>query len=132
MARIRISKTILDRVAQYEGLKKNLKAFVEACQNSTHPPRVYKASGISANGQEYYPYLALDLHHHHLHNNGDPLLITQHVGGDIFGFALTRHADFFQGDKMQWLKDHAEMIDWTGLETLHRDVMAYNQKSECC
>jgi hypothetical protein len=125
MARVSIDKTILARVAPFDGLAKALKAFIEACQNDQQPPRIYKPSGISSKGDEYYPYAALDLHHHHLHNNGDPLLVTQHVDGAIYGIGLATHAEYFHGDKMQWLQDHAHMIDWTGLETLRDAVLAY-------
>jgi hypothetical protein len=132
MARVFINRSILARVAVNDGLWKNLKAFIEACQIDQPPPRIYKASGISANGTEYFPYLALNLHHHHLHNNGDPLLITQHVDDAIYGIGLARHADYFQGDKMQWLKDHAEVIDWSGLDALREEVLAYDPFGNLC
>jgi hypothetical protein len=132
MARVFMSKTILSRVARYDGLSKNLKAFIEACQNDKPPPRKYKASGISSDGREYYPYTSLNLHHHHLHGDGDPLLVTQHVDDAIYGIGLTTHRDYFDGDKMLWLKEHAEMIDWVGFEELHQEVLAYDPQGNCC
>jgi hypothetical protein len=126
MARVLIGRTILARIAPHDGLSKALKGFIEACQNDKSPPRIYKASGIAANGEEYYPYLALNLHHHHLHRKGDPLLITQHVEGCIYGIGLTRHSEYFHGDRLLWLKRHALMIDWTGLESLRDEVIAYS------
>jgi len=120
MARVFVSKDILARIARHDGLSKNLKAFVEACQSDKTPPRIYKPSGISSDGREYFPYSSLNLHHHHLHNDGDPLLITQHIDDCIYGIGISTHADYFHGDKMQWLKDHAHMIDWTGFEGASR------------
>src|SRR5215213_225632 len=100
MARVYISRTIVVRVSRDDGLSKALKEFIFACQHDQPPPRIYKRSGVAANGEEYYPYLALNLCHHHLHRRGDPLLITQHVEGVVYGIALTRHAEYFHGDKM--------------------------------
>jgi hypothetical protein len=105
--------------------RKRQKDFIAACKANKPPPRIYKPSGISANGDEYYPYVALNLHHHHLHRDGDPLLITQHVDDCIYGIGLAEHAVFFHGDKMLWLKDHVEVIDWTGFEALRDEVLAY-------
>lgn len=132
MARVFISRTILARVAPHDGLSKALKAFIEACENDRPPPRIYKPSGISSDGTEYLPYLALELHHHHLHNNGDPLLVTQHIDDSIYGIGLTRHADYFHGDKMQWLKDHVAMINWIGFEWLRDDVLAHDPSNNFC
>src|SRR5215467_4650575 len=125
MARVLIPKEILRRVSRHSGLSKALKAFIEACVEDKTPPRIYKRSGIAADGSEFLPYLELNLHHHHLHADGDPLLITQHVDDRIHGIGFARHADYFHGDKMQWLKDHAHLIDWTGLEWLRETVLEY-------
>ena len=129
MARVFINKTIVARIARYDGLSKNLKSFVEACQNDKPPPRKYKPSGVSADGSEYYPYTALNLHHHHLHNDGDPLLITQHIDNSIYGIGISTHADYIQGDKMKWLKDHVHLIDWTDFEELREQVIAYDPEA---
>lgn len=125
MARVFISKRILTEIAPHDGLSKNLQAFLEACKSDKPVPRIYKPSGTSRDGREFLPYVELDLHHHHLHNNGDPLLVTQHVDGDIYVIGLARHADYILGDKMQWLKDHAHLIDWSGCEHHHQDVQEY-------
>src|SRR5580693_4126053 len=103
MARVLISGSILARVAHHDGLAKALKDFITACLNDKPPPRKYKASGIAADGSEYYPYVALDLHHHHLHRDGDPLLITQHLDDCIYGIGIATHAEYIHGDKMAWL-----------------------------
>jgi hypothetical protein len=125
MARIYISRTIVMRLSRDDGLTKALKEFILACQHDQPPPRIYKRSGVAANGEEYYPYLALNLYHHHLHRRGDPLLITQRVEGAVYGVALTRHAEYFHGDKKLWLQQHAEIIDWTGLEEWRLNVLAH-------
>ena len=67
-----------------------------------------------------------------LHNDGDPLLITQHLDNRIYGIGVSTHADYFDGDKMQWLKDHAHMIDWTGFERLREEVLAYDPDNLPC
>jgi hypothetical protein len=126
MALVRIHRAILTRISRDDGLSKSLKGFIDACQNDRPPPRIYKPSGIAANGEEYYPYLVLDLHHHHLHRRGDPLLVTQHVEGCIYGIGLTTHAEYFHGDRLLWPKRHALVIDWTGLENLRQDVLAHS------
>ena len=130
MALVRIHRTILARIAPHSGLSKALKGFIEACQNDKPPPRIYKPSGIAANGEEYFPYLALNLHHHHLHRKGDPLLVTQHVEGCIYCIGLTRHSEYFHGDRLLWLMRHAMVIDWTGLESLREDVLAHSPKGD--
>jgi len=123
MARVIIPGEILRRISRHQGLAKNLAAFIEACRENKTPPRIYKRSGIAADGRKFPPYLELNLHHHHLHANGDPLLITQHVDDCIYVIGLARHADYFHGDKMQWLKEHAHQIEWTGLEWLRESVL---------
>ncbi|MBX9830051.1 MAG: hypothetical protein K2Y27_34290, partial [Xanthobacteraceae bacterium] len=67
-----------------------------------------------------------DLHHHHLHRDGDPLLVTQHVDGVIYGVALATHETYFRKDCMGWLKDHIDAFDWTGLESLRAKVANYD------
>jgi hypothetical protein len=102
-----------------------MKDFIAACTENRPPPRKYKASGIATDGSEYYPYIALNLHHHHLHRDGDPLLITQNIDDCIYGIGVATHAKYILGDKMAWLKEHVEIIDWTGCEWLKADVIAY-------
>ena len=130
MPRVLISRHILTRLAPHDGLTKALKSFIEACSAGRQPPRIYKPSGIAADGSEYLPYLRLDLHHHHLHRRGDPLLITQNIDEDIYGIGLARHADYFHGDRMLWLQQHAHMIDWTGCEDLRELVLAHDPQKE--
>src|SRR5256885_1995589 len=119
MSRLKIPRILVARIDK-AGLRKELKAFAGAVTNGTHPPRIYKASGVEP---VFQPYQDLGLHHHHLHRDGDPLLITQHVDGEVYGVALATHATYFQGDKMQWLKDNLEAIDWTECEALKRKVL---------
>jgi len=54
------------------------------------------------------------------------MLITQHIDDSIIGIGLARHADYFHGDKMRWLKEHAAVIDWTDQEDLRESVLAYD------
>jgi hypothetical protein len=116
---VRIDKTIQRRIEARDGLWKAFKEFVECCQSGTHPPRIYKPSGISSDGTAFEPYLRLKLHHHHLHRCGDPLLVTQHIGGDVIEvIALSRHADYLLGDKLAWLRAHVGAITWDGCEDL--------------
>ena len=125
MAVVRISKTIILRLKKHNGLYKALGGFVSACQKDQPPPRIYKKSGIAANGTKFQPYLDLNLYHHHLHQGPDPLLVTQNIGNVIASVALTTHAEYFQGDKMLWLQAHADAIDWTGQSKLEAQVRAY-------
>lgn len=125
MPRIFIHRELVARIEKH-GFGMQLKGFISAIQNGQHPPRIYKASGIKP---KFAPYAELELHHHHLHRDGDPLLITQHVDDDIYVIALATHKTFFQEDKMQWLKDHADAIDWSLCMHLYRDVMDYNDPS---
>jgi len=67
----------------------------------------------------------LRLHHHHLHRDGDPLLITQHIDEDVYGIALATHQDFFREDNMLWLQQHIEIIDWTWTGLLRTQVEQY-------
>jgi len=88
-------------------------------------PRIYKPSGYAKDGSEYRPYIQLRLHHHHLHSNPDPLLVTQHEADSlIFGIALTTHEAYF-GDKVRWLYEHANLINWGGSEDLEKQVRQY-------
>jgi hypothetical protein len=122
MARIFIHRELIVRIEKY-GLGAELRGFVTAIKQDRRPPRVYKPSGIVPS---FYPYEDLELHHHHLHRDGDPLLITQHVYGDIYGIALATHQTYFREDKMQWLKDNAEAIDWTSCPHLREQVLTYD------
>jgi hypothetical protein len=122
MPRIFIHRELIVRIEKY-GLGVELRGFITAIRGGQHPPRIYKPSGVDPN---YPPYEDLELHHHHLHRDGDPLLITQHVYGDIYGIALATHQTFFREDKMQWLKENAEAIDWTSCPILQRQVMKYD------
>ena len=54
------------------------------------------------------------------------MLITQHLDGDIYGIALATHQTYFKEDKMQWLKDYAEAIDWTSCPFLREQVRNYD------
>src|SRR5882762_7895670 len=106
MPRIFIHRELIVRIEQY-GFGKELRGFVEALREDLHPPRIYKPSGISPS---FKPYQILELHHHHLHRDGDPLLITQHIDDEIYGFALATHETYFRSDKMLWLKKNIEVI----------------------
>jgi hypothetical protein len=122
MPRVLIHRTLLVRIEQY-GLGTELKGFISACNKEQHPPRIYKPSGVEP---LFRPYQMLELHHHHLHRDGDPLLITQHIDTDIYGVAVATHATYFHGDKMLWLHDNIEAIDWGGCEILREQVAAYD------
>jgi hypothetical protein len=100
-----------------------IRSFIKALLDGQHPPRIYKPSGVNPS---FPPYEELGLHHHHLHRDGNPLLVTQHVEGDIYGIALAMHQTFFQEDKMQWLKDNAVAIDWRSSPLLHQKVINYD------
>jgi hypothetical protein len=118
MAIVKIDKTILRRIEAHDGLWKGLREFVECCENGTHPPRIYKPSGISSDGTRFEPYIRLKLHHHHLHRNGDPLLVTQHIDDVIYGIALSNHAEYLLGDKLAWLAAHYGAITWQGCDDI--------------
>jgi hypothetical protein len=122
MARLLVPRTLIARIERFD-LGKEFKGFASAVTNDEHPPRVYKASGISP---VYLPYQQLGLHHHHLHRDGDPLLITQHIDDDIYGVALATHHTYFQCDKMEWLKANIEAIDWRYCWGLRNEVSQYN------
>jgi len=95
-------------------------------ERGEHPKRVYKSSGIGKKGERFDPYIRLELWHHHLGRTGDPLLILQVMGNDVFGFAPTTHAAHFDGDKMLWLQEHIAAIDWLDCEDLREEVEAYS------
>jgi hypothetical protein len=122
MPRIFIHRNLILRIERH-GLGMELRGFIAAIRDRQHPPRIYKPSGVNPS---FPPYEDLDLYHHHLHRDGDPLLITQKVDGNIYGIALATHEAYFREDKMQWLKDHAEAIDWTYCPILYREVMSYD------
>jgi hypothetical protein len=121
MPRVFIHRELIKRIERV-GLGTELRSFVKSMVEGQHPPRVYKASGINPS---FRPYEELELHHHHLHRDGDPLLVTQHVDGAVYGIALATHETFFREDNMQCLKDHAEAIDWTAASHLYQEVMEY-------
>jgi hypothetical protein len=103
-----------------------LKEFVESVERGEHPKRVHKPSGVDKKGERFEPYIRLNLWHHHLGlRTGEPLLILQIVGDEVFGFALSSHAKHFQGDKMLWLQEHMDAIDWSDCEDLKVEVAAY-------
>ena len=52
------------------------------------------------------------------------MLITQHIEDKVYAVALSTHELFFQGDKMQWLKDNAEVLDWSDCPALHQRILA--------
>jgi hypothetical protein len=122
MARVFIHQDLVLRIIKY-GLKTELRGFVTAIIKGQHPPRIYKPSGINP---VFIPYQDLGLHHHHLHRDGDPLLVTQHVDDEIYGVALTTHETYFRQDNMQWLKENADAIDWSLCEYLKAQVMSYD------
>jgi len=122
MPRIFIHRELVIRIEKH-GLGVELRGFVTAIRDNQHPPRIYKPSGVSPS---FPPYEDLELHHHHLHRDGDPLLITQHVDGDVYGIALATHQTYFREDKMQWLKDNAQAIDWTSCPYLYKQVMEHD------
>ena len=127
---VKIDKTIIRRVRSHNALAKALAEFILAAQKGDHPPRVYKKSGIANDGKKFDPYLKLNLHHHHLHRDGDPLLVTQHIDDEIRSVALARHSDHILGDKMLWLQQNADAIDWAGCEDIHRQTITYDAKSK--
>jgi hypothetical protein len=102
---VKIDKTIIRRVRSHDSLSKALVEFVVAVRDGDHPPRIYKRSGIANDGKKFDPYLKLNLYHHHLHRDGDPLLVTQHVGDEIRSVALARHADYVLGDNTRLRRD---------------------------
>lgn len=130
MAVVRIDKTIVKRLRPHDGLYKALIAFIFACQKDQPPPRIYKKSGIAADGSKFQPYIDLNLHHHHLHQKSDPILVTQNIEGVISSVALTTHAEYFQGDKMLWLQKHSEAIDWSNHPELEAQVAAHRKTEE--
>ncbi len=102
-----------------------MKEFVTAIENGEHPKRVYKPSGVNKKGERFEPYIRLNLWHHHLGGDGEPLLILQIAGDNVFGFALSSHAKHFQGDNMLWLKEHIDGIDWSNCTELRDEVANY-------
>jgi len=127
---VKIPAEILRKVATVDGLSKAMSEFIKCQHKRITPPRVYKPSGLAKNGDVFEPYRQLGLWHHHLHRRGDPLLVTQHVNGEIIGVALTTHADFFFGDKMGWMQVHAESICWDGCDKLRDNVLLYKADEE--
>jgi hypothetical protein len=121
MPRIFIHRELIVRITQH-GFGAELKGFVEACQKGLHPPRIYKPSGVMPT---FKPYEMLELHHHHLHRDGDPLLITQHIDDDIYAIGLATHETYFRSDNMLWLQKNIEAIDWSGCEALKDEVSCY-------
>jgi hypothetical protein len=117
-----VHRELILRIEKH-GLGAELRGFITAIRDGLHPPRIYKPSGINPS---FLPYEDLELHHHHLHRDGDPLLITQKIDGDIYGIALATHETYFREDKMQWLKDNAGAIDWTYCPLLYKEVMRYD------
>jgi len=66
MSVVKIDKRIIRR-ARSNGLWKNLSEFIACCQADKAPPRIYKRSGIAADGTRFELHLRLELYHHHLH-----------------------------------------------------------------
>lgn len=121
MPRVFIHRDLIARIIQ-NGFGKELKGFVEACQKGLHPPRIYKPSGVNPS---FKPYEMLELHHHHLHRDGDPLPVTQHIDDDIYAIAVATHQGYFRSDNTLWLKNNIEVIDWSGCEALRDEVARY-------
>jgi hypothetical protein len=122
MPRVFIHQDLVLRIEKH-GLKTELRGFVNAIMNGQHPPRIYKPSGVNP---IFIPYQDLGLHHHHLHRDGDPLLVTQHIDDEVYGVALATHETFFRQDNMQWLKENAEAIDWSSCEYLKKQVINHD------
>jgi hypothetical protein len=53
-------------------------------------------------------------------------LVLQRIDDEVFGLALTSHAEHFHGDRMMWLKEHVTAIDWLNCEDLKAKVEAYS------
>jgi hypothetical protein len=120
-----IPTEIWRRLQAHDGLLKAAAQFVKCCESGQNIPRLYKPSGYAKDGSVFEPYVRLVLYHHHLHRSKDPLLVTQHIGEQkIVGIALATHELYF-GDKMGWLQDHAEMIDWSLCEDVRDEVLSY-------
>jgi len=125
-AKVHVSKEIWRRLGSHQGLLKALGEFVACLRDGNHPPRKFKASGTEANGDVFEPYRSLNLYHHHLHRKGDPLIVLQMRGEDLYSIAITTHQDFFRGDRYAWLKCNHAAIDWSECEELYEEVMAYD------
>jgi len=123
---VHIPKEIWRRLTPHDGLLKAAADFVKCCKGGIAIPRIYKPSGYANDGSAFQPYVRLVLWHHHLHQAGDPLLVTQHIGeNSIVGIALTTHAEYFASDKMLWLQERIEIIDWSASGDVKREVLAY-------
>ena len=120
-----VLKEIWRRLDGHDGLSKNLAQFKKCCDAGTHPPRIYKRSGIANDGTRFEPYLILRIWHHHLGRNGDPLLVTQRIDDEHHSIALSTHAAHVHGDKMLWLQQHIKLIEWHGNEELLAKIIAY-------
>src|SRR5712691_4387253 len=125
MTRVLIPREIWTRLRGYDSLRKGAAEFVKCCEKGRAPPRIYKQSGIARDGSVFQPYLRLALWHHHLHRDGEPLLVTQHVGDAIVAVALPSHRTYLTGDKWLWMQQHAQAIDWALCEDIRKEVSAY-------
>jgi hypothetical protein len=85
---------------------------------------------VDRRGERFEPYIRLRLWHHHVGRTGEPFLVLQIVGDEVFGFALTTHAEHVQADKMLWLQEHMAGIDWSDCEDLRAEVEAYTPESK--
>jgi hypothetical protein len=126
-----IPNEIWRRLQPHDGLFKAAVQFVKCCETGAPIPRKCKASGYANDGSIFDPYVRLGIHHHHLHRSPDPLLVTQHIANEniIVGIALTKHVTYF-GDKMAWLQDHAQMIDWSSCEDIEGQALSYQRPLE--
>ena len=130
MGQVFLPKAIWRRLESHDGLYKAAVEFVQCLESDTHPPRIYKPSGIARDGSIFHPYLRLSLSHHHLHASGDPLLILQLMDGILWGIGISDNNEYVLGDKMLWLKNHADILDWELCEDIEEEVRAYNPQAK--
>ena len=83
---------------------------------------------MNRKGERFEPYIRLGLWHHHLGRSADPLLVLQKIGDDVYAIALTTHAAYFDGDKVMWLMENMDGINWSGCEDVKDAVEAYVYK----
>lgn len=120
--RLIVHNDIKRALSSQQSASKRLTALIDAAAQpgKSLPPTWFKPSGQGRTGT-FEPYRTLGLHHakldHSGQNGGDPLLVFQKVGPDIFvAVALTTHEDFATSDHdrcRRWLWDNRASLDWT-------------------